>query len=69
MLKRFLRKLPAPLLTAEYLPAFASVPSACGSGVRVQERMGGWEPLALVEQVQKGSGRQTCSEMSVLWGP
>ncbi|XP_052037513.1 rho GTPase-activating protein 40 [Apodemus sylvaticus] len=27
LLKRFLRKLPAPLLTAEYLPAFASVPN------------------------------------------
>ncbi|XP_008847799.1 rho GTPase-activating protein 40 [Nannospalax galili] len=27
LLKRFLRKLPAPLLTAEYLPAFAAVPS------------------------------------------
>lgn len=26
LLKRFLRKLPVPLLTAEYLPAFASVP-------------------------------------------
>ncbi|XP_076786268.1 rho GTPase-activating protein 40 isoform X2 [Arvicanthis niloticus] len=32
LLKRFLRKLPAPLLTAEYLPAFASVPilDICG---------------------------------------
>ncbi|GAB1287144.1 Rho GTPase-activating protein 40 [Apodemus speciosus] len=27
LLKRFLRRLPAPLLTAEYLPAFASVPN------------------------------------------
>ncbi|XP_021519420.1 rho GTPase-activating protein 40 [Meriones unguiculatus] len=27
LLKRFLRKLPAPLLTAEYLPAFAAVPN------------------------------------------
>ncbi|MEJ1279015.1 Rho GTPase activating protein 40 [Cricetulus griseus] len=33
LLKRFLRKLPAPLLTAEYLPAFAAVPSACGSHI------------------------------------
>lgn len=27
LLKRFIRELPAPLLTAEYLPAFAVVPS------------------------------------------
>lgn len=39
LLKRFLRKLPAPLLTTEYLPAFAAVPSACGSPVHVEGRV------------------------------
>lgn len=29
LLKRFIRELPAPLLTTEYLPAFAVVPSEC----------------------------------------
>ncbi|XP_036039049.1 rho GTPase-activating protein 40 [Onychomys torridus] len=36
LLKRFLRKLPAPLLTAEYLPAFAAVPNIPNLKQRLQ---------------------------------
>jgi hypothetical protein len=49
-----------PLLTAEYLPAFASVPGACGdSGAHARGPVEWWEPLVLVGKEQEGSGRHT----------
>ncbi|KAF2988120.1 hypothetical protein EK904_007077 [Melospiza melodia maxima] len=60
LLKRFIRELPAPLLTAEYLPAFAAVQSECLPGLPA--------PLwaALLEFLSKVVAREKNNKMN-LW--